>query len=458
MSNRVLNIVILTAGKSSRMFSDLPKVLHPLAGKAMVQYVIDVAAQLGAKRIHLVYGQDGEVLRERIANQEISLNWVLQFEQRGTGHAVQQTLAHLCDNEDVMILYGDVPLISVETLQRLLKSRPEGGICLLTVTLDNPEGYGRIVRENGHVIGIVEQKDASEQQQEINEINTGILVTDSNNLKCWLEKITDCNAQGEYYLTDIIGIAWHEGRKINTVQPMWHSEVEGVNNRMQLARLERLFQRKQAECLLLAGVMLSDPDRFDLRGKLRHGQDVNIDTNVIFEGQVILGSRVTIGTGCVLKNVVIGDDVTIRPYTIIEDGRVNSNSTLGPFAHLRFGSELGENTHVGNFVEMKQARLGKGSKAGHLSYLGDAEIGAQVNIGAGTITCNYDGANKHKTIIGDDVFIGSDSQLVAPVNIGDGATIGAGTTVTRDVAANEMIISRIHQFPIANWTRPVKKK
>lgn len=458
MSNRALSVVVLAAGKGSRMFSALPKVLHPIASKAMVQHVIDAATQLGAARIHLVYGHGGALLRERLERQNAPLNWVLQAEQRGTGHAVQQTLTCLHNEEDVLILYGDVPLISPDTLQRLLAACPQGGIGLLTVTLDNPEGYGRIVRLNGEVAGIVEQKDASEQQRQIKEINTGILVAGGEDIKRWLGQLTNENAMDEFYLTDIIAMAWHEGRKINTVQPARQTEVEGVNNRLQLARLERLFQQEQAERLLLAGVMLSDPKRFDLRGELRHGQDVSIDINVILEGQVRLGDRVIIGTGCVLKNVVIGDDVIISPYTVIEDASVAARSTLGPFSSLRPGSELEEDVHVGNFVEIKQARLGKGSKAGHLSYLGDAEIGAQVNIGAGTITCNYDGANKHKTHIGDDVFVGSDSQLVAPVSIGSGATIGAGTTVTRDVAEGETIISRVRQFPLANWTRPVKKK
>lgn len=458
MSHRALSVVVLAAGKGSRMLSALPKVLHPLAGKAMVQYVIDAAIQLCPSRIHLVYGYGGALLREKLARQDFPLNWVLQSEQRGTGHALQQTIAVLRDEEDVLILYGDVPLISLDTLQRLLTASPEGGIGLLTVTLNNPEGYGRIVRANGEVSGVVEQKDASEQQRQIKEINTGILVAGGGNLKRWLRQLTNHNAQGEFYLTDIITMAWHEGRKINTVQPIRHSEAEGVNNWLQLARLERLFQREQAERLLLAGVMLSDPDRFDLRGELWHGQDVFIDTNVILVGRVILGNRITIGTGCVLKNAVIGDDVVISPYTVIEDGRVAAHSTLGPFARLRPGSELEEGVHVGNFVEMKHTRMGKGSKAGHLSYLGDAEIGAKVNIGAGTITCNYDGVNKHKTLIGDDVFVGSDSQLVAPVIIGRGATIGAGTTVTHNVADGQMIISRIRQFPITNWTRPVKEQ
>ncbi|MCR3755935.1 MAG: fused N-acetylglucosamine-1-phosphate uridyltransferase and glucosamine-1-phosphate acetyltransferase [Sodalis sp. Psp] len=457
MSNRELSVVILAAGKGTRMFSALPKVLHPLAGKAMVQHVIDTATQLGAARIHLVYGHGGEQLRERLSKQDVPLNWVLQTEQYGTGHSMQQVILGLHAREDVLILYGDVPLISSATLQRLLAVRPEGGIGLLTVKLANPDGYGRIVRKNGVVSGIVEQKDASEEQRKITEINTGILVAGATDLQRWLGQLTNHNAQGEFYLTDIIAIAWNEGRKINAVQPDRFSEVEGVNSRLQLAQLERVYQREQAERLLLAGVMLSDPNRFDLCGELQHGQDVFIDTNVILEGRVILGNRVVIGTGCVLKNSVICDDVVIRPYTVIEDARLAARSTVGPFAHLRLGSELEEGAHVGNFVEIKKVRLGKGSKAGHLSYLGDAEIGAEVNIGAGTITCNYDGANKHKTVIGDDVFVGSDTQLVAPVTVGSGATIGAGTTVTRDVADGEMIISRVRQFHLSSDHGRLKK-
>lgn len=447
MSNRELSVVILAAGKGTRMFSALPKVLHLLAGKAMVQHVIDAATQLGAAHIHLVYGHGGEQLRERLSRQDVPLNWVLQAEQCGTGHSMQQALIGLrSEEEDILILYGDVPLISPATLQRLLVAYPEGGIGLLTVDVPNPGGYGRIIRKNGAVVGVIEQKDASEQQCRITEINTGILVASATNLQRWLGQLTSHNAQGEFYLTDIITMAWNEGRKINTVQPDRFSEVEGVNSRLQLAQLERVYQREQAERLLLAGVMLSDPNRFDLCGELRHGQDVSIDTNVILKGLVTLGNRVIIGTGCVLKNSVIDDDVVIRPYTVIEDARLAARSTVGPFAHLRPGSELGEGAHVGNFVEIKKARLGKGSKAGHLSYLGDAEIGAEVNIGAGTITCNYDGTNKHKTIIGDDVFVGSDTQLVAPVTVGNSATIGAGTTVTHDVADGEMITSRVRQF------------
>ncbi|AFP85037.1 bifunctional UDP-N-acetylglucosamine diphosphorylase/glucosamine-1-phosphate N-acetyltransferase GlmU [secondary endosymbiont of Ctenarytaina eucalypti] len=458
MSNRALSVVILAAGTGNRMLSSRPKVMHVLAGKVMVQHVIDTATQLDASRISIVYGHGGELLREHLAGHTNVLHWVLQAEQRGTGHAVQQALAYLQGEEDILILYGDVPLISPETLQRLLIARPRGGIGLITVTLEKPYGYGRIVRINGAVSGIIEHKDASEEQRQMKEVNTGILVTGGSDLKRWLGQLNNNNARGEFYLTDIIAMAWREGRRISTVQPTRHSEVLGVNNRLQLAHLERLFQREQAERLLLSGVMLSDPERFDLRGELQHGKDVFIDANVILEGQVTLGNRVRIGTGCVLKNAIISDDVVISPYTMIEDGRVAAHSTLGPFARLRPGSELGEGAHVGNFVEIKQARLGKGSKAGHLSYLGDAEVGAHVNIGAGTITCNYDGANKHKTVIGDDVFIGSYSQLIAPITIGHGSTIGAGTTVTHDVADGEMVISRIRQFSVANWKRPLKKK
>ena len=456
MSNSAMSVVILAAGKGTRMYSDLPKVLHTLAGKPMVQHVIDAANKLGAQRVNLVYGHGGELLKQTLSDD--SLNWVLQAEQLGTGHAMQMAAPFFADDEDILMLYGDVPLISVDTLRRLREAKPQGGIGLLTVKLDDPTGYGRIARENGQVVGIVEHKDASEEQRKINEINTGILVANGADLKRWLGKLNNNNAQGEFYITDIIALAHGEGREIAAVHPDRLSEVEGVNNRLQLSRLERVFQTEQGDKLLLAGVMLRDPARFDLRGELVHGRDVEIDTNVIVEGKVTLGNRVKIGTGCVIKNAVIGDDCEISPYTVIEDATLEAACTIGPFARLRPGAELAEGAHVGNFVEMKKARLGKGSKAGHLSYLGDAEIGDNVNIGAGTITCNYDGANKHKTIIGDDVFVGSDTQLVAPVTVARGVTIGAGTTVTRDVAENELVISRVKQTHIQGWQRPVKKK
>ncbi len=457
MSNRLMSVVILAAGRGTRMYSDLPKVLHPLAGKPLVQHVIDTAASLGAARIHMVYGHGGDLLQQRLNAPVSGLSWVLQAEQLGTGHAMQQAAPFFADDEDVLMLYGDVPLISPATLERLVAAKPAGGIGLLTVTLDDPAGYGRIVRENGSVTGIVEQKDATEAQRLIKEINTGILVANGGDLKRWLSQLNNHNAQGEYYITDIIALAWGEGRRINTVNPDRFTEVEGVNNRLQLASLERAYQRQQAESLLLAGVTLHDPARFDLRGELTHGRDVIIDTNVIIEGRVSLGNNVVIGTGCVLKDCELGDGVVISPYTVIDRAVLHADVTVGPFARLRPGSELAQGAHIGNFVEMKQARLGQGSKAGHLSYLGDAQIGAGVNIGAGTITCNYDGANKHQTIIGDDVFVGSDTQLVAPVTVGNGATLGAGTTVTRNVGENELVLSRVRQTHITGWQRPVKK-
>ncbi|MDN5681222.1 MAG: bifunctional UDP-N-acetylglucosamine diphosphorylase/glucosamine-1-phosphate N-acetyltransferase GlmU, partial [Ewingella sp.] len=392
MSNSALSVVILAAGKGTRMYSNLPKVLHPLAGKPMVQHVIDAATHLGANNVHLVYGHGGDLLKQSLA--EEGLNWVLQAEQLGTGHAMQQAAPHFADDENVLMLYGDVPLISVETLDKLLKAKPDGGIGLLTVVLDDPTGYGRIVRENGTVTGIVEQKDSNAEQLKIKEINTGILVAEGASLKRWLGQLNNNNAQGEYYITDIIAMAHAEGHQIATVHPARNSEVDGVNNRLQLSRLERVYQSEQAERLLLAGVMLLDPSRFDLRGELSHGIDVQIDANVIIEGNVKLGDRVKIGAGCVLKNCVIGDDCEISPYSVFENAVLEAECTVGPFARLRPGAELAQGAHVGNFVEVKKARLGKGSKAGHLSYLGDAEIGDNVNIGAGTITCNYDGANK----------------------------------------------------------------
>ncbi|MBP2169021.1 bifunctional UDP-N-acetylglucosamine pyrophosphorylase/glucosamine-1-phosphate N-acetyltransferase [Erwinia toletana] len=438
------------------MYSDLPKVLHPLAGKPMVQHVIDAAKHLGAANINLVYGHGGDLLKATL--NDPSLNWVLQAEQLGTGHAMQQAAPHFADDEDILMLYGDVPLISVATLERLRSAKPQGGIGLLTVILDNPTGYGRILRQQGEVVGIIEQKDASAEQLAINEINTGILIASGTDMKRWLSKLTNNNAQGEYYITDIIALAHHEGRNVAAVHPARISETEGVNNRLQLATLERVYQAEQAEKLLLAGVMLQDPARFDLRGTLQHGRDVVIDTNVIIEGQVTLGNGVKIGTGCVIKNSVIGDNCEISPYSVVEDAELGTACTIGPFARLRPGSELAEGAHVGNFVEMKKARLGKGSKAGHLSYLGDAEIGAGVNIGAGTITCNYDGANKFNTIIGDNVFVGSDTQLVAPVTVASGATIAAGTTVMKDITAADLVYNRKEQNHKSGWQRPVKKK
>ncbi|PMG15851.1 UDP-N-acetylglucosamine diphosphorylase/glucosamine-1-phosphate N-acetyltransferase [Vibrio splendidus] len=448
--------VILAAGKGTRMYSNTPKVLHTLAGKPMVKHVIDTCNGLGAQNINLVYGHGGDQMKATLA--EESVNWALQAEQLGTGHAVDQASAHFADDEKVLVLYGDVPLISPETIENLLDAQPNGGIALLTVVLDNPMGYGRIIRRNGPVVAIVEQKDATDEQKLIKEINTGVMVATGGDLKRWLSGLSNDNAQGEYYLTDVIAAAHDEGRAVEAVHPVSPIEVEGVNDRSQLARLERAYQAEQADKLLKQGVMLRDPSRFDLRGELQCGMDVEIDTNVIIEGSVSIGDNVVIGTGCVLKDCEIDDNTIVRPYSVIEGATVGEDCTVGPFTRLRPGADMRNNSHVGNFVEVKNTCLGEGSKANHLTYLGDAEIGQRVNVGAGAITCNYDGANKFKTIIGDDVFVGSDSQLIAPVTIGNGATVGAGSTVTRDVSENELVISRAKERKIANWQRPVKKK
>ncbi|WP_041472949.1 bifunctional UDP-N-acetylglucosamine diphosphorylase/glucosamine-1-phosphate N-acetyltransferase GlmU [Vibrio atlanticus] len=448
--------VILAAGKGTRMYSNTPKVLHTLAGKPMVKHVIDTCNGLGAQNINLVYGHGGDQMKATLA--EESVNWALQAEQLGTGHAVDQASAHFADDEKVLVLYGDVPLISPQTIENLLDAQPNGGIALLTVVLDNPMGYGRIIRRNGPVVAIVEQKDATDEQKLIKEINTGVMVATGGDLKRWLSGLSNDNAQGEYYLTDVIAAAHDEGRAVEAVHPVSPIEVEGVNDRSQLARLERAYQAEQADKLLKQGVMLRDPSRFDLRGELQCGMDVEIDTNVIIEGSVSIGDNVVIGAGCVLKDCEIDDNTIVRPYSVIEGATVGEDCTVGPFTRLRPGADMRNNSHVGNFVEVKNTRLGEGSKANHLTYLGDAEIGQRVNVGAGAITCNYDGANKFKTIIGDDVFVGSDSQLIAPVTIGNGATVGAGSTVTRDVSENELVISRAKERKIANWQRPTKKK
>ena len=438
------------------MYSDLPKVLHCVAGKPMVKHVIDTATALGAENVHLIYGHGGELMRERLANEKV--NWVFQNEQLGTAHAVQQAAPFFKDDENIVVLYGDAPLISVETLEKLIAAKPENGIALLTVNLDNPTGYGRILRENGNVVAIVEQKDANAEQLKIQEVNTGVMVSDGANFKKWLARVDNHNAQGEYYLTDLIALANQDGCQVMAVQAGDAIEVEGANNRLQLAALERYYQHKQAQHLLLAGVTLLDPARFDLRGTLEHGKDVEIDTNVILEGNVRLGNRVKIGAGCVLKNVTLGDDVEVKPYSVLEDAVIGEKAAIGPFSRLRPGTELAAQTHVGNFVEIKKSIVGKGSKVNHLTYIGDTEIGADCNIGAGVITCNYDGANKFKTLIGDNVFVGSDTQLVAPVIVEDGATIGAGSTITQNIAKDELVITRVPQRHIQGWQRPSKKK
>ncbi len=448
--------VILAAGKGTRMYSQKPKVLHTLAGKPMVKHVIDTCQGLGVNHIHLVYGHGGELMKSTLANEPV--NWVLQEQQLGTGHAVDQASAEFADDEKIVVLYGDVPLISEETINDLLNAHSEGGIALLTVVMDNPTGYGRIVRDNGQVTAIVEQKDATEAQLQIKEVNTGVLVAAGKDLKKWLAGLDNNNAQGEYYLTDVIAAAYADGGVIQTVHPQQAMEVEGVNDRIQLANLERRFQLEQANKLLAQGVMLRDPARFDLRGQLQCGQDVEIDVNVIIEGSVTIGNNVTIGAGSVLIDCEIDDNTLVRPYSVIEGATIGEECTIGPFTRLRPGAELKNDAHVGNFVEVKNARIGEGSKANHLTYIGDAEIGQRTNIGAGTITCNYDGANKHKTIIGDDVFVGSDTQLVAPVAVANGVTIGAGATITKDIDEGELVITRAKERRISGWKRPTKKK
>jgi len=451
-----LNVVILAAGQGTRMKSALPKVLHPLAGIPLVQHVINVSKKLNPAVINVVYGHGGEQVQQQINDPEI--NWVLQAEQLGTGHAVEQVTDQLKDEQLVLILYGDVPLIKVETLTNLLE-KAKDGFSLLTVSLKKPDGYGRIVRDtNGLVENITEEKDASEKIKEINEVNTGILAVKADLLKNWLGKLDNNNAQEEYYLTDVIAMAVQDGFSIATTQPDNEYEVMGVNNRIQLAELERHYQQEQANKLMAGGITLADPTRIDIRGELIHGQDISIDINTVFEGNVSIGNNVSIGANCVIKDSKIADNVVILAMSILDNASVGKGSKVGPFARLRPGAVLSENTHIGNFVEIKKSFVGLGSKVNHLTYVGDSMIGKNVNIGAGTITCNYDGANKHQTVIEDNVFIGSATQLVAPVKIGKNATIGAGSTITADVAEDELAITRVKQKSIKDWKRPAKIK
>lgn len=450
-----LSVMILAAGAGTRMRSSKPKVLHELAGIPMVEHVYNTSRGLGAKQVQVVYGHGGELLKETC--QHFDVAWVLQDEQLGTAHAVQQASPNVSNDDIALILYGDVPLLKVETLDKLVKNISNNNIALLTVKLDEPTGYGRIVRENGKVISIVEHKDASEKVRKINEVNTGILAVSAEYLNECLNKIDNNNVQGEYYLTDLIELAVKDGNEIVTHEVENSYEVEGVNDRKQLARLERIFQREVADQLLSDGIGLADPERIDVRGKLKAGHDSFIDVNCVFEGKVTLGDNVTIGAGCVIKNTTVASDCIVKPYSVIEDAIIDKAAEVGPFARIRPGSHLKQNSRVGNFVEIKNTQLGINSKAGHLSYLGDSEIGKDVNIGAGTITCNYDGANKFKTIIKDGAFIGSDTQLVAPVTIGVNATIGAGSTITKDTEDGVLTLSRTVQKSIKGWERPKKK-
>ena len=450
-----LSVVILAAGKGTRMRSSVPKVLHSIAHKPMVQHVIDAAKALNAESLNMVYGFGGEQLQQKI--QDDALTWALQAEQLGTGHAVQQAMPHVKDEDEVLVLYADVPLISVATLQNLIDIKPENGIGLLTVDLDNPTGYGRILRDNDEIVGIREHKDATSIEHKIKEVNTGILIANGAQLKGWLNNLSNDNAQGEYYLTDIIEMCHNEGNPIKNAQPSNALEVEGANNRVQLATLEREYQRLQAEQLMVNGATLRDPARIDVRGEIDMGQDILIDVNVILEGNVKLGNNVTIGANCHIINSTIADNAVIKPNTIVEDSEIGYNCSVGPFARIRPGSKMLEGSAVGNFVEMKKTTIGEGSKAGHLTYLGDTTIGQKVNIGAGTITCNYDGVNKSQTIIKDGAFIGSNSSLVAPLQIEKGVTVGAGSTITKAVEENLLAIGRGKQVNIKGWKKPVKK-
>ncbi len=451
-----LDIVILAAGQGTRMRSALPKVLHPVAGKSMLGHVIHSARQLSPQGIHVVIGHGAERVREQLASDDLS--FVLQDKQLGTGHAVAQALPVLTA-ETVLILYGDVPLIKVETLHRLLALANDQQLGLLTVTLDDPTGYGRIVRDTHHrVSAIVEHKDATEAQKAIKEGNTGILAVPGKRLADWLGRLSNNNVQGEYYLTDVIAMAVNDGLVVATAQPDDAMEVQGANDRKQLAELERHYQQREARRLMALGVTLRDPARFDVRGDVTTGRDVMIDVNVILEGRVVIEDDVSIGPNCVIKDSTLRKGAIIKANSHLEGAIVGEGADAGPFARLRPGSVLDARAHVGNFVELKNAHLGEGAKAGHLTYLGDAVIGARTNVGAGTITCNYDGANKHKTIMGEDVFIGSNNSLVAPVHIASGATTAAGSTINQDVPAEQLAVARARQRNIEGWKRPVKTK
>lgn len=451
-----MNIVILAAGQGKRMHSNLPKVLHPVAGKALVSHVIDTARSLSPQTLCLVYGHGGDALRTTL--KDADLVWVLQEPQLGTGHAVQQALPHLNNEGATLILYGDVPLIQAETLKRLVRAGQDA-LAILTVELSDPSGYGRIVRDaTGQVMRIVEQKDATAEERRVREINTGIMAMPTSRLGDWLGRLSNNNAQKEYYLTDIVGMAVEAGLPIHTANPKHEWEVLGVNSKVQLAELERIAQRRVALQLMEQGVRLADPARIDIRGELVCGRDVFIDVNCVFEGRVELDEAVEVGPNCVLTNAVIGAGARIAAFTHIEDAVVGPDGRIGPFARLRPGAELAEDVHIGNFVEIKKSTIAAHSKVNHLAYIGDATIGRRVNVGAGTITCNYDGANKFQTIIEDDAFIGSDTQLVAPVTVGRGATLGAGTTLSENAPPDTLTLTRARQVSVTGWKRPVKTK
>lgn len=456
-----MNVVILAAGMGKRMQSALPKVLHPLAGKPLLQHVIDTARLLRPSKLCVIYGHGGAAVPEMVAalatNGEVPIDTALQQPQLGTGHAVMQAVPQLDENVPTLVLYGDVPLTTGDSLRRLVEAAGSDKLGILTVEQANPFGLGRIVREHGRIVRIVEEKDANEEQRAIREINSGIMSIPTRHLKTWLAALSNNNAQGEYYLTDIVAQAVSDGVEVVSASPAGEWEVAGVNSKVQLAELERRHQLNIANALLEKGVTLMDPARIDVRGELICGRDVTIDVGCVFEGRVELADGVTVSAHCVLVNATVAAGATIKPFCHIEDAVVGAKSQIGPYARLRPGTELGQDVHIGNFVEVKNSQIAAHSKANHLAYVGDATIGSRVNIGAGTITCNYDGANKFRTVIEDDAFIGSDSQLVAPVTVGKGATLGAGTTLTKDAPAGKLTISRPKQMTIEGWARPVKK-
>ncbi|MBX3708492.1 MAG: bifunctional UDP-N-acetylglucosamine diphosphorylase/glucosamine-1-phosphate N-acetyltransferase GlmU [Gammaproteobacteria bacterium] len=451
-----IQVVILAAGQGKRMHSKRPKVLHHLAGKPLLEHVINIAAVISPAVLPIIVcGHQRAKLLEELTHHHV--NWVEQKEQLGTGHALLQAMPHISEDDNVLVLYGDVPLISVQTLKKLIETTPENALGMLTAYLSNPSGYGRIQRDKQqHIIGIVEEKDATEEERAITEINPGIYYLPARYLKKWLPSLKNKNVQQEYYLTDIIWLAVQEKILVHAVQPDKVEEILGVNDRIQLAWLERFYQRQMAEKFMRQGVTLYDPARLDVRGEIQMGRDVSIDVNVILEGRVIIGNECVIGPNTVLRNVELGDRVEVKANTLIDGAVIAADCVIGPFARIRPDTNLARKAHVGNFVEIKKSHIGQESKINHLSYIGDSEVGDNVNIGAGTITCNYDGVNKHKTIIGDYAFIGSNSQLVAPVTIGVGATIGAGSTITQDAPPYKLTLSRVQQNTVENWKRPQK--
>jgi len=453
-----LSVVILAAGQGKRMKSDLPKVLQPLAGRPLLAHVIACARELGPDSIHVVYGHGGERVREALAEEEVPVQWALQAEQHGTGHALMQAAPDIPDDHTVLVLYGDVPLNRPETLRSLLAAAGERQLAVLSVRLPDPTGYGRVLRDNGgRVYRIVEQKDATRKELAVDEVNTGLMAAPASALKYWLGRLSNDNAQGEYYLTDVVALAVRDGFSVEAVMAPTVAEVLGVNDKVQLAQLEAEHRRLVAEELMRAGVTLADPARIDVRGRVEHGRDVFIDANVLLEGEVRLGDRVRIGPNVVVRNCDIGADTVVHPNCVLEQSVIGKACSIGPFARMRPSNRLADHVHIGNWVELKNSQVGEGSKANHLTYLGDTTVGSKVNVGAGTVTCNYDGANKYRTTIGDGAFIGSGAMLVAPVTIGEQATIGAGSTITKDAPAGKLTLERSKQLTLEGWKRPVKK-